>query len=719
MADTHTQNTPEIQQVTVDDLSRKIQETTNELNQLKNWLSNLSAEELKQRADELSDIEQTISECMDDLSSLEKDWSASISRSQLDALRSQINTLTISKDAVQAQIESQTRAKLDSLKWNIAQAQNNWESQEWDNQQWNAQEWENKSWLWRQWSWLWSKEEWKEHPGKNALRALSWVWIAAWVLKLWRRIFGEKYDYEKEIPWYKDMSRREKRAARKRLRKEKRAERKSEKSAEKWEFRQRPFGRFLKWTGIFLWVWSGVYYLAHWIYTKNWWLNDLFDWTKGKKLKMEEALPVVEWEVNNWKAEESMFRNDFDWIEYDEESKTIKSYWQETKVDVNKRMVEWLDVKFNDLPELIHAANIINCLKHNLWWKASVESPFSETSTWWDIQFKFSERWADEVLSWSNRTFWTRLFTILGIVWWGVWGGYIGWVVGAIWGCVWLWAWGYALWSSIDNDSTLGHACSTIKSWENFRRFIWYLNGVKRKNWASMWTPREQWEISDSPIKSIVAEAAEQLSDYESMDWSPDRCIDAKPDPQDPTRYEISSFTSKTYIKIEWWEIDKNGELNPDTIKSITIEKYSEYDRWPRKRDWNGIKLEFPHNKDWLIECIRTVDLINEIRSNYQHQWVETCSIYYRNTSMTERAWMLEKWLKIDTKWAWWKTIRSKKDLEKYYPTLLADLKKTEWKKSDTIRKMIEEGKPWDSSEFLCFINWMVDVNKENYFKEK
>jgi hypothetical protein len=36
MADTQIQNTPDIHQVTVDELSNKIQETTNELNQLKN-----------------------------------------------------------------------------------------------------------------------------------------------------------------------------------------------------------------------------------------------------------------------------------------------------------------------------------------------------------------------------------------------------------------------------------------------------------------------------------------------------------------------------------------------------------------------------------------------------------------------------------------------------------------------------------------------------------
>ena len=123
MADTHVQNTPEKQQITVDNLSKKIQETTNELNQLKKWLNNLSVEELQEKADKLSEIENTILEYSDELSDLEQDWSISVSKSQLNALKSQLNTLTSSKDIVQAQIENRTRAKLDSLKWNIAQVQ--------------------------------------------------------------------------------------------------------------------------------------------------------------------------------------------------------------------------------------------------------------------------------------------------------------------------------------------------------------------------------------------------------------------------------------------------------------------------------------------------------------------------------------------------------------------------------------------------------------------
>lgn len=705
MADTHVQNTPEKQQITVDNLSKKIQETTNELNQLKKWLNNLSVEELQEKADKLSEIENTILEYSDELSDLEQDWSISVSKSQLNALKSQLNTLTSSKDIVQAQIENRTRAKLDSLKWNIAQVQSNWEGQEWDSQEWE------KKWLSGWWNWLNKWQKWWVRIGWT----LAWLWI----LKLWRRIFGRKYDYEKEIPEYKNMSRREKRAARKKFRKEKRAERRSDKSAERWKFRERPFWRFVKWVGIFAWVWSGIYYLAHWIYTKNWWLNDLFDWKKGKKLKMQEALPVVEWEVNNWKTQESIFNNNFDWIKYDEESKMIKSYGQETKIDVKKRMVEWLNVKFNDLPELIHAANIINCLKYNLWWKAAVEAPFAETNSWWDIQFNFSQRWAKEVLGWSNSSFWTTLFTTLGITWWAVAWGYVGWIWGAIIWWAWLWAAGLAAWSTIDNDSTLGHACSTIASWENFKRFIWHLNGIKDADWKSIWTPREQKEASASPMQDIAQKAIDQLKWYRVMDWEKDRALDVNQDPNDPQRYEIRSFSSTAHIKIEWWDIDENWKLDANTVTKITIEKYNEKDRWPREWHGKGISLNFPHDENWLIECIRTVDLINEIRSNYQHQWAEKCSIHYRDASMTEWAWMLEKWLKIDTKWAWWETIRSKADLEKYYPTLLADLKKTEWKTSDTIRKMIEEGKPWDSSDFLCFINWMVDINWENYFKEK
>lgn len=690
MADKQTKKTPEIQ-VTVDELSNKIKETTNELNQLKNWLNNLS---LEQKNDKLSDIENAILECSDDLAALEKDGSISIDKKKLNTLKSQIDTLTTSKEILKKQIEKQTDEALSELNKSVTQSENTEQNQE------NWEEEKSKKW-WKTW-----------------LR-IGWLWLAWWWLfRLWKRIFGRNYDYESEIPWYSSMPRRQRRLERKKLRQRKKAERRSDRSAERWEFRDRPFGRFVKWTGIFLWVWSGIYYLAHWIYTKNWWLNDLFDWKKGKKLKMEEALPVVEWEVNNWKTEESIFRNDFDWIKYDEESGMIKSYGQETKIDVKKRMVEWLNVKFSDLPELIHVANIINCLKHNLWWKSDAESPFSETSTWWDIQFKFSQRWANEVLGASNSNTWWTLLTAIGTAAWITAGGYVGWILGAILGWAWLWAGGAALWRSIDNDSTLGHACSTIASWENFKRFIWHLNGIKDADWKSIWTPREQKEASPSPMKQQADKAIARLKNYKKMDWKKDRALDIKQDQNDPNRYEISSFRDTAHIKIEWWKVDKDGNLDANSIQSITIEKYNKDDCWPKEGEWSGLKLPFPNNEEWLQECIRTIDLINEIRFNYQHQWEEKCSIHYRDASMTEWTWMLEKWLKIDTKWAWWETIRSKADLEKYYPTLLADLKKRKWKRSKTIRETIEEGKAWESSDFLCFLNWMVDKKWVNYFEK-
>ena len=265
MADTQIQNTPDIQQVTVDELSNKIKETTNELNQLKDWLSNLS---LEQQNDRLSDIENAILDCSEDLAALEKDWSASITKVQLDSLKSQINTLTAAKDALQKQIEDQAKKEMDNLKWNIVQAQNNW-SENWENPDWEQNN--SKKW-WKTWLRIW------------------WIWLAWWwIWRIWKRVFGGRKD-KKE--W--TTSTIETWKTRRQLRKERREQRRKERAERR---ANRPFRqKFLIWSAIAWWAtyaWIKVY--------KNW--NTIKAWVKEKLwlwLSFDEALVKVESDVKNW-----------------------------------------------------------------------------------------------------------------------------------------------------------------------------------------------------------------------------------------------------------------------------------------------------------------------------------------------------------------------------------------------------------------------------------
>lgn len=635
MADTQTQNTPETQQVTVDELRNKIRETTDELNTLKNWLNNLSAEELQQKASELSDIEHTISECMEDLSNLEKDWSASISRDQLDGLRSQINTLTTSKDVVQAQIETQTRAKLDSLKWNIAQSQNNWESQEWDGQQWE------KKWLSGWWNWLNKWQKW----GVRIWWALAWLWI----LKLGKRIFGEKYDYEKEIPWYKDMSRREKRAARKRLKKEKRAARRSERSAEKWEFRQRPFWKFVKWVGIFAWVWSGIYYLAHWIYTKNWWLKDLFDWERWKKLTFDQAIDAAKWSMANYGDWTMAYGMD---LKYHEDTSEIEAYWERIKISTEKNWrIEWLNVEFKKYEHMISTAILIAYLKKNYSWKCKNNTPFS-WSGWWRWNMDVGMQWWSETAvdgSWNWwRIVWISAWAILWIVAWIYWWL---WAWAAVLG-VWAWWW-YIIWRNYDTDNVLHNYMPELDGESWIKIFSGYLNNLGcREAWN-----QDTENLPDSPLKAELKECIDDLQtidDDNELRWRI-RNLTVEPDPTNEKKCTIKAYRVSIQAEIigDWsnkkvkflWVSGWNPEIKSDLSK------------------WNFDNRALPAK-----EALYMASLIWSMVNDYHGKSNRTPHIEYKH-----RGWMWWPWLYIND--SWWNDTRILKEslFKDRMPTLYQD----------------------------------------------
>ena len=266
---------PEIkEQLSLDELSKKIQETNDELDQLKNWLNTLSLQEQTQK---LSEIETTLLEYSEDLASLEISGAISIDQKELNELKSKVNILKSQKESLKKQIEAQTKLAIDELNQAVTQSQSTEQTQ----QDWEQKDWKEKKWLWRQRDALTSKQEWKENTWKNILRTLWWVWIAAWIWKLWKRIFGGK-DYESEIPWYSKISRKEKRKARQTLKQRKRAEN------NKKPFRDRRYWKALKRSLI----WTSVYYVWKWLITwHNPFSKEKKDWpstTPGSKIEKSE-----------------------------------------------------------------------------------------------------------------------------------------------------------------------------------------------------------------------------------------------------------------------------------------------------------------------------------------------------------------------------------------------------------------------------------------------
>ena len=267
-------------------ISDQINSASNELSELKNsaW-KNLSDDEKKKKAQE---IEKTILDCNTSLSNLESSNSGNSNQAELQNLKTRINNLQTEYN--------NTANELGTLRENVEQGEKKWFT------------W----WCKEQRSELTTKEWWKEHPVKNTLRAVWWVWLIWWTIWLWTKIFGRK-DYEDEIPWYNEMSKREKRRARRALRREKRKERRENHPG---------LYRFLTWTAATVWIWSWVYYLAHWIYTKNWHPKDIFDWERGKKLKFEEAMDYCKWAIANQEGMASGMD-----LKFHEDTSEIEAYW--------------------------------------------------------------------------------------------------------------------------------------------------------------------------------------------------------------------------------------------------------------------------------------------------------------------------------------------------------------------------------------------------------
>ena len=113
-----------------------------------------------------------------------------------------------------------------------------------------------KDWVWDQWDDVRDKEKWKNETWSNILRTAwfvaTWAWAIAlaykWIKKLRKWAFSD--DDEKEE-----------------------SEKSESKKEKKW-FWDRWYWKALKWSGIGTWI----YYVAHWLKTGRWSLEDFFNW---------------------------------------------------------------------------------------------------------------------------------------------------------------------------------------------------------------------------------------------------------------------------------------------------------------------------------------------------------------------------------------------------------------------------------------------------------
>jgi len=248
----------------IDKLKTDVDDIKNSLNELKNNIS-LSEDEKKKQAENLkSKAETTKKEIEKEIHSLENktDDESKKQKEEAETLLDSFNEIM-------------------SLYASILNSQ---ESEEWEDELQEEKKGffkKTKEWVWEQWDDVWDKEKWEEEWWKNLLRtvwfAATWIWAGALIIKWIRKIFGR--NYEEEIPWYKDMSRKEKREARKEYRKQKRKEKREKRKKEKESksFWERPVGKAIKWTGI----WTWIYYVIHGLKTGKWDFSHFFDWNKN------------------------------------------------------------------------------------------------------------------------------------------------------------------------------------------------------------------------------------------------------------------------------------------------------------------------------------------------------------------------------------------------------------------------------------------------------
>ena len=312
----------------LDDLSLKILSTKQKLDELKRYINNLSdSEKNKIDQQELQKLKDSLEEYRRNIEKLKRNQElGEIDQDKITSIEVAISDM----ESDYRYICSETSGELSKLSKDI-------------------------------WSW------------KNIVHTIWWLWIAWWIAWLSGKIFGNK-DYKKEIEWYDNMTRKEKRKARKEWKKKKRLERK-EKRKEK-SFWDRWYWKALIWT----WIWTWIYYLYRWISSWDWsifWRNPF---SKEKK----------EWpSTTPWSPIESSEKN------YDKLWNSDKQIYEDSATAINEyqQNIMWDENWSKEVEDLMwdsdfdsNKAWLIPFILSNRY--ASLDKMLSETSLYYEIIWK-------------------------------------------------------------------------------------------------------------------------------------------------------------------------------------------------------------------------------------------------------------------------------------------------------------------------------------------
>lgn len=504
-------------------------------------------------------------------------------------------------------------------------------------------EWEEKWFFWKASDWI--KEQWnattrenfKKAPWVTSLRAiwfwLTWYALVKWIKKLWNRATWKK----KEKEWWDN---------------EDKTKENSDKKEEWWEksFWNKPVWKFIKWAWAVLWVWTGVYYVAHGLYTQNRWLNDLWDREKGKKMDFDTAMDYCKWAITNQDNKEGMWYG-LD-LKYHEDTWEIEAYWEKIKIDKSNRKIEWLKIDFKKYEHMINTAIVIAYLKKNYSWRCSSNSPFDLNWSWqWDINVATQEG-SQEAVDWTWN--WGR------ITW--IWTAAVASIITAIrskniklWASVltaW-WALWFAWWYVFDSNNIMNKHMPELDD-ENWRKELTaYLNRM------ACWESRNQMEedITESPIKKEVVECMEEI-----QQTSPElpnlwgvRKIDAIQDPNNPEKYIIKVYKKEILAKVTWEPGDRKINILWIDGKNPTIKTNME-------KSWLS-NLNLPL-KEWLYMSCLTWFLLN----NYHNKWIKYP--WFEYTWRTNHA--FKEWIYFSGDWTDTR-VYSKDAFQQKMPTLFQE----------------------------------------------
>lgn len=344
-------------------------------------------------------------------------------------------------------------------------------------------------------------------------------------------------------------------------------------------------------------------------------------------LSFDDALVQVQAELANIsEADDMSLRGGT--ISYEESVKQIKSYEVWTKIEkwdwITAKKIEWLDIKFSDNKQLIHAANLINYIKHKYKGRCLDTGPFHAGKITGDVYV--------DIKDWNGTTKEEEVIS----------GGMLSTL------------------SSICPDLLNGIVTDT----NNKDKFLAYLN--KQGIWkeGNVWPDfTVKWDKINEEMKKIRQEVIDTPSEFNTL-WEERGKVLVVPWNTDKTEYTVESRRNvlpKTKIKVE---VDATGNIISGKI--------------------DGLDTTFKDTK----ELLRTANLVNKLKYQYTiatplHLKKPTDEAFYRTSSYWLVGWLW--WYagifadssdiislppKVDT----W--VVKKETLELEFPTVLANKEK-------------------------------------------